>query len=901
MQVMIFGAASSPCTANYVLRKTADDNRHDASFSSEAIDTVHKNFYVDDMLKSARDESEAIRLQDELTKLLARGGFKLTKWSSSSRDVLSNIPKQELATSINLEEMPIQDLPIERTLGLRWNTETDSFRFSVSTHKTCEMTKRGVLSRLSTVFDPLGVLSPFTLPAKCLMQNLWRKKANWDAPLSEDDESVWRDWLGDLSDLQELELRRCFCKDMCIGTTVQLHVFADASEKSFGAVCYARFVLPDGNIHVAFVMAKNRVAPLKQLSIPRLELQAAVLAVRMNDTIKRELTIDVNDTTFWSDSSTVLKYIRNESRRFHTFVANRVSEIQDTSSPSQWRHVPGKLNPADECTRGLRAVELNQQCRWISGPPFLWQPLECWPEEKPIETVLSDDDKELKTDKWTGLVSSPTTHFPVDPEKFSSWTRYRRVIAWIYRFIQNCRLKLENRLFGPLTVSEIYQAELLAVRVSQEDSFHEDFQALKCNKPLPAASRLHALRPYVDEKGLLRVGGRLRKAPILETARHPLILCPKHEVTRLVVMYYHLRLYCPSDKHLLNELRQCYWITKGLATVRKLSRTCPSCRRRRAKPSPPVMADLPRPRLGYQSPPFTHTGVDYFGPMLVRHGRKTEKRYGALFTCMTTRAVHIEIAHSLDTDSYLMAMRRMMARRGRPAHIWSDNGTNFVGAERELREGLKRLNAEHVCDQLSKDGVQWHFNPPSSPHFGGIWERLVQSAKRALRVVAGKQCVSDETLLTFMAEVESLLNGRPLTHVSVDPRDEEALTPNHFLLGRANPNLPQDVVNDRDLCSRKRWKHAQVMTNHFWKRWLREYLPDLTERRKWTKDVPNVAEGNLVLIVDENQPRGRWPIGRVLRPICGDDGVCRSAEVQTASGIYTRPVAKLCILETKTE
>ena len=287
------------------------------------------------------------------------------------------------------------------------------------------------------------------------------------------------------------------------------------------------------------------------------------------------------------------------------------------------------------------------------------------------------------------------------------------------------------------------------------------------------------------------------------------------------------------------------------------------------------MADLPRPRLGYQSPPFTHTGVDYFGPMLVRHGRKTEKRYGALFTCMTTRAVHIEIAHSLDTDSYLMAMRRMMARRGRPAHIWSDNGTNFVGAERELREGLKRLNTEHVCDQLSKDGVQWHFNPPSSPHFGGIWERLVQSAKRALKVVAGKQCVSDETLLTFMAEVESLLNGRPLTHVSVDPRDEEALTPNHFLLGRANPNLPQDVVNDRDLCSRKRWKHAQVMTNHFWKRWLREYLPALTERRKWTKDVPNIAEGNLVLIVDENQPRGRWPIGRVLRPICGDDGVCR--------------------------
>ena len=160
-----------------------------------------------------------------------------------------------------------------------------------------------------------------------------------------------------------------------------------------------------------------------------------------------------------------------------------------------------------------------------------------------------------------------------------------------------------------------------------------------------------------------------------------------------------------------------------------------------------------------------------------------------------------------------MAIRRMIAKRGKPANIWSDNGTNFVGAEKELREAVKRLDGERISDQLSADGVQWHFNPPSSPHFGGVWERLVQSAKRALKAVAGKQCVNDETLLTFMAEVESLLNGRPLTHVSTDYRDEEALTPNHFLLGRGNPNVPPDVVNDKDLCSRKRWKHAQVMTS----------------------------------------------------------------------------------------
>ena len=378
----------------------------------------------------------------------------------------------------------------------------------------------------------------------------------------------------------------------------------------------------------------------------------------------------------------------------------------------------------------------------------------------------------------------------------------------------------------------------IAVRKSQRDSFSLDFEALKANKHLPVKSRLSALRPFIDEAECLRVGGRLRKAPVLEETRHPLILDPKHEITRLIVMHHHLRLYCTSNKHVLNELRQKYWILKELATVQKISSSCPSCRRLRAKPEPPVMADLPNSRLGYQQPPFTNTGVDYFGPMLVRHGRKTEKRYGVLFTCLTTRAVHLEIAHSLDTNSCLMAIRRMVTRRGHPAHIWSDNGTNFVGAEKELREAVKRLDGERIRDQLSTDGVQWHFNFKWPPHFGGVWERLVQSAKRALKAVAGKHCVNDETLLTFMAEVESLMNGRPLTHVGTDYRDEEAVTPNHFLLGRGNPNFPPDVINDKDLCSRKRWKHAQVMVQHFWKRWLREYLPALTERRKWTRVGP---------------------------------------------------------------
>ena len=210
---------------------------------------------------------------------------------------------------------------------------------------------------------------------------------------------------------------------------------------------------------------------------------------------------------------------------------------------------------------------------------------------------------------------------------------------------------------------------------------------------------------------------------------------------------------------------------------------------------------------------------------------------------------------------------------------WSNNGINFLGAVKELQEAIKRINH------------------PSSPHFGGAWERLVHFAKRALKVVAGKQCVNDETVLKFMAEVESLMNGRPLTHVNTNYRNDETLTPNHFLLGRRNPNLPPDVVNDKDLCSRKRWKHAQVVAQHFWKRWLQEYLPPFTERRPWRRDGSNVCEGHLALVVDENSPRGCWPLGRVLRALPGDNGRVRPAEVRTKSGTYIRPVVKLCLPE----
>ena len=244
-----------------------------------------------------------------------------------------------------------------------------------------------------------------------------------------------------------------------------------------------------------------------------------------------------------------------------------------------------------------------------------------------------------------------------------------------------------------------------------------------------------------------------------------------------------------------------------------------------------------------------------------------------------------------------MCLWRMIARRGQPKIIHSDNGTNMRGGERELRNSIRQWNQQQISDELSQRGIEWRFIPPASPHFGGAWERLVRSSKVALRAVVGGQVLRDETLATFMTEVEALLNSRPLTHVSSEPDDLEALTPNHLLLGRACPNLPPGVFTETDLSSRKRWRHGQQLADEFWRRWRREYLPTLTARRKWTTESANLRPGELVLIAEDNTPRGMWVMARVVTPIVGADGRVRAAVVKTASGELTRPATKLCVLE----
>ncbi|XP_071812124.1 uncharacterized protein [Apostichopus japonicus] len=883
MCVHLFGATSSPCCAGKALKQTADDNEltNRDKVGKQALEIMRDGFYVDDCLGSVQSVEEAIKVLQRLSTILKEGGFRLTKWLSNERAVLASVDEHERAPSVRLS---VDRLPTERTLGVCWNAESDSFTFQL-TLKMSPTTRRGLLSVTSSVFDPLGMASPFVMIARSLLQEVCRRGAEWDQPLTDEEQGKWSKWLHYTKILSQVSVPRWFKFDAI--TEAQLHIFCDASEKGYAAVAYFRVEQPAGGHNVEFVLGKSRVSPLKHITIPRLELMAAVLAATLDSTIRREIRHSFGDTTFWSDSMIVLSYIRNENRRYKTFVANRVAKILSVSSCQQWRHVPTNVNPADGGSRGAHELET-----WLKGPDFLPKEEAFWPASK----FDADDDEQLAHDleikrsvivQQVGVKQRNTGYdslISTMKGKFSSWKKLTRVLGWVLRFVKSLKSKVKHQptVNGNLLVSEITESETMILSCEQKQSFPE-WQSDK---------RLNSLRPVLLGQ-LLRVGGRLDNACIDYDAKHPIILAGNGEITRMLIWHYHLKVGHSGWSTTLNALRERFWILAGRSAVKAMLRNCVTCKRHNARREEQLMASLPEERVTADKPPFTYAGLDYFGPIDVKQGRSSIKMYGCIFTCLASRAVHIEVANSLNTDSFINAYQRFVGRRGDPAKIYSDNGSNFVAAQKELKKALYEMNQDRVEEVLHTQGVEWHFNPPSASHFGGVWERLIRSVRKVLHGILKQQSVDKDVLQTVLTEVENILNSRPITDLSPEAHDEEPLTPNHLLLMRKGATAP---IGKTGVYSKRRWHQAQYLSSLFWTRWKKEYLPLLQKRHKWTIPRKNVQVGDIVLLVDEVLPRGRWSMGKVITVYRSKDGKVRSVDLKVAGGTLKRPITKLCVI-----
>jgi hypothetical protein len=590
--------------------------------------------------------------------------------------------------------------------------------------------------------------------------------------------------------------------------------------------------------------------------------------------------------TYLSDSTMAIWWIRREPRNFQPLVANRVAKVISESDPGQWHHVRMDLNVADIATRGVAANDLKPESRWMNGPDFLKSDSSEWPIDDIPGPPSPTGRREMKKKVLGAKVVVPKL---LDPAGYSNWLKLVRVTAWILRFCHNL-CKKDRRNAEVLSVKELEEAELYWIKSAQQDPFGVEIESLSKGCAAAQASRIADLNLQLVN-GILCVGGRIDKAELPWEAKHPIILDHGHDITRLIVIHYHRKLIHARVEHVFNHIHEKYWILRGRSEVKNCTVKCLLCHRRRIQPFTQRMSSLPSTRLAGVSVPFQNVGLDYAGPFSVRIGRnRIEKHYICLFTCMymqhaCTCSTHLEVAHSLEADSFIMALRRFLA--------WC---SSFVGAKRELRESVLEIDKKRVANKLSARGVQCIFIPPAAPWFGGAWESLDKSTKRAMKAIMGNVVTVNEVFLTV---VESLLNSRPLVYggSSTSATDVSVLTSNHFLHGCASANLTPDKFLKRDMSLRHRWRHSQFLADQFWRRWRKEYVPHLIKRSKWHTIQRNLWRGDLVLIVEDNVPRGQWRQGRVVAPIASVDRLVRSTEIVTKAGTYVRPFGKLALLE----
>ena len=705
----IFGAKDSPTCANYALQRTAAENA--VSFA-DAARAVTLKFYMDDYLDSLHTSELALRRSKDLVELLAKGGFKLTKFESSFPALTAELNVSELSLDTEQTKAISDTLGTSsHVLGLKWDQSSDSLVVSRGTNKDVPsaLTQRAVLSLVAAVFDPIGLVEPFTVRARLLLKDIWRVSGQqWDDQLPTDIAQRISEWIIELPRLSEMAIPRSyFPVDV---DQIELHLFGDSSQEVFSTVAFLRgrpCVVTNANPFLSFVIGKTRVAPMKSLTVHKLELQAALLAARLCAEIHQVFTRSINKTFLWSDSTTVLQWLQSTTVQ-PIFLANRVCEMLELTTIDQWNYVSSSENPADAGPRGLSAEALKSSS-WYLGPECLRSG--DWPF-KPDNAVLNDLKK--GTGEESALPSSEIVASPakiIQWENFSSFKKLQRILVYILRILsKHSHFRTPDRKI--VDYSELSLAESKLLSMAQRETFHLEMKNLSEGKQLHPKSRIRAYPPFISASGLMRSTGRVKRlSEITYDVKHPIILDGRHRLVDLLLQHLHEMHYHPGVDFMRAQVQQRYAVLKLRNTLRKIESSCLVCRRRKVETLSPMMADLPIERLSFQKPPFTMTGVDYFGPLFVTVRRSSEKRWGFLFTCLTTRAVHLEVVPSLDTNLCVMGILRFAGRRGTPSVIWSDNGTNFVGSETELVENIRKWN-EQAPELLVHKKITWKFNPP---------------------------------------------------------------------------------------------------------------------------------------------------------------------------------------------
>ena len=662
---------------------------------------------------------------------------------------------------------------------------------------------------------------------------------------------------------------------------IKLHGFADASFKACAAVIYVQ-ITQTSESYVQLLTAKSRVSK-PGLTVPRLELVAAQMLVKM----LKQVQLALEGTTFseihgWSDSKTVLCWLKNKSE-WKQCIRLRVDQILQESN-IKWHYVNTKDNPADIASRGMHIQQLASNELWWRGPPWL-NDQQDWPSLPELEST-EESETEKRTISVTAVIAEKSPQgleAIIDLQRYDSQHKVIRITAWVYRFVNNARMN-DRVVSKTLSIDETRSAEVNWIKQIQgKTKSCENFQQLQNQLNLKV------------EDGILKCHGRLEHA---EIESKPILLPRDHLFTTLAIKDAHHKVLHLGVSTTLAEVRQKYWVPKGRPVVKKILKNCQRCKILSAKPLPSAATSaLPECRVK-SGHAFETIGVDFAGPLYYSNGRKTIKAYIFLFTCATSRAVHIEAATDMSMNTFKQSLRSFITRRGIPSRITSDNAQTFKSAAKWLK---KLKNSEEVNNFLESKGINWQFNVARAPWWGGFFERLIGLVKSCIMKILGRAKISFNEFKECLLDVEATLNNRPLAYLD-EEFGPEALTSNHLIHGRRIPTLSwEEPESDNEIDATRRWKHLQKQLQHFWKRWNREYVSSLREHHRLiSRTTKNLLKpGAIVLIQQEGVSKSRWKLGRVDRLIEGKDGIIRGAVLKVVSNIYSRaPNSKIVSIRT---
>ena len=952
MTRVTFGVSASPYLAIKTLQQTAKDHGAEHPTASAHICS---SFYVDDLLAGAKTAEEAMDLFSTLRSILQRGGFNLCKWRSSDSDVLQSIPPDLQEKLLTKDATTLQPSAQPKALGLQWDSKQDCMCPSINIPTSYRKTKRGIISDVSKTFDVLGWISPAILPMKILYQTLWEKGQEWDGDAPDNVIEEHAKWREQLPCLSNKKLPRCYTSHSQ-PLQQELHGFSDASKKAYGAVVYLRTTYLNHSPTVSLVTAKTKVVKrnipkknkktkkaeeeakknnpqpptaspvkpktkeekekeekekeekekeeeekkLRLSTIPKLELNGAVLLTKLLNNVAAVLEIPLDHITAWTDSSIVLSWLDGRFRNFKQFTANRVSYIMEHTEPQTWKHVPGVDNPADCASRGMTPQELFQHSLWWQGPSWLHDDPVPIPDQPPRRTSPT---LELRTVYTILLQAEFASQFEL---RSNNYHHIIAMTAWWFRFftrLKEGRPSPDNRR-KCLTPQEYQLAEHWLLKQSQHRSFPKEHLSLSKQKGTAPSSRLRALTPLMDQEGLIRVGGRLEHSTLSKSQQHPIIVDGKDSLIKKLFLTKHITLGHCGPSLLLCHTSNHLHVVGARRLSRDICSSCVTCRRVNPRPAPQMLGELPAERTKANQPAFTDTGMDFAGPFSIRqgHGRTPVDAHICIFICLATKAIHLEVTSDLSTKTFIACLRRFISRRNCPKTLHCDNGPNFVGARREL-ERLYSFLAEEDNDEairhfLLQHQIQWSHIPAASPHFGGLWESAVRSMKRHLRRLMGTLKLTYEELTTVTCQIEACLNSRPLLPMTChNPDGITPLTAGHFLFLDAPNSYPTDPRLPEEPRLLKKWNQCQAVVQHFWARWSREYLNTLQTRTKWQKTKPNLKTGDIVIYKPKDNFACRWPIAKVVQTYPGEDGLVRVVLIQPTSGeVRKRPVTKLSLI-----